>query len=182
MESEAQKHDQLRWLFLLQGVLATVVGIGLLFVPAQTLLVFVLILGGYWFVRGIATLLYLAVDRVRWGWKLFVGLLGLIAGALAMTAPLTVGTALFMFIVFVIGFQALFSGATEVYFGFRMRRLSIVLLGILSIVLGGALVLHPFIALAVLAMVVGGFALVGGVITIASALRPVRTSQPAAAG
>lgn len=181
MESETKNPLQLRWIFLLQGVLATIVGIGLLLVPAKTLLVFVLVLGGYWFVRGVATLLYLAADRTRWGWKLFVGLLGVIAGVLAMTAPLTVGTAIFTFIVFVIGFQALFSGGTEIYFGFRMRRVSIVLLGILSIVLGGALLLHPFIGLTALAIVVGGFALVGGLITIVAALRPATAPQPTVA-
>ena len=97
---------------------------------------------------------------------------------LAITAPLTTGTAIFSFIVFIIGFQALFSGATEIYYGFRLRRLSIVLLGALSVLLGGALLLNPLIGVAALAVVLGIFALAGGILTIIVVLQQARTSQP----
>ncbi len=173
--------DQTRWLFLLQGVVAVLLGLGLLLVPMQTLFAIVILLGAYWFIRGVASLLYIAIDRTNWGWKLFVGALGVIAGVLAMTAPLVTGTVIFTIFVFVIGFQAIFSGFTEIYYGVESRRASLILLGTVSVLLGAALVLNPWIGITVLAIVAGIISLVGGVVTIGAAMRGAPIARRATA-
>lgn len=163
--------SRVRWLFLLQGVVATLLGLGLLLIPLQTLFAIIIVLGAFWFVRGVATLLYAGIDRSVWGWKLFVGVLGIVAGVLAMTSPLVTGTVVFTIFVYVIGFQAIFSGFTEIYFGVEARRASLILLGVVSVLLGAALVIHPWIGLSLLAIVAGATALVGGIVTIIAAMR-----------
>ena len=165
--------DQIRWLFLLQGVLATVVGLGILIAPAQTLFVFVLILGSYWFVRGLAMLLYMIVDRTKWGWKLFVGIFGVLAGVAALLSPMAVGTGIFIFIVYFIGVQALLTGATEFVYGFQNQALSLIVLGALSFLLGLGLVFHPLLGMMTLALVLGVVTMAGGVFAIITSLWPV---------
>ena len=39
--------EQLRWFVLIQGVIASIIGLSILVAPALTLFVFVLIFGGY---------------------------------------------------------------------------------------------------------------------------------------
>lgn len=163
--------SRVQWLFLLQGLVATILGLGLLFVPLQTLFAIIIALGAYWFIRGVATLLYAGIDRSAWGWKLFVGVLGIIAGVLAMTSPLVTGTVVFTIFVYVIGFQAILSGFTEIYFGVEARRTSLILLGVVSVLLGAALVLNPWIGLSLLVIIAGATALVGGIVTIIAAMR-----------
>lgn len=178
MATDTTTAEQTRWLFLMQGVLATLAGLSLLIIPTRTLFVIVLVLGGYWFVRGVATLLYIAADRSQWGWKLFVGVLGIIAGIVAMATPVFTGTAIFAVLVFVIGFQALLSGATEIYFGFKLGRSSLVLLGFLSLLIGAALILNPWLSVAALIFSIGIISLVGGIGTIIAALRRDGVTRP----
>ena len=169
-----------RWLYLLQGVVAVVLGLALLLVPMQTLFAFVIALGAYWFVRGVATLVALAADPSNKGWKIFVGLLGIVAGALAMISPVVTGTVLFTYLVFLIAFQAILSGITEVYYGVQSRRFGLLLLGLVSLLLGGALILNPWVGIAALVMFSGAFSLTGGIISIAAIIgdRPAEAAVP----
>jgi uncharacterized membrane protein HdeD (DUF308 family) len=171
--------EQLRWFVLLQGVVATIIGLSILIAPTMTLFIFVLIFGGYWFVRGIATLLSLFVDRTDFGWKLFVGIFGVLAGLLAVFSPMAVGTTFFLFIIYFVGVQALLTGGSEVYYGFKDRSWGIVILGFLSFLLGLALIVHPLVGITVLSLYLGVVALVGGIFTIIATLLPMRSQQPA---
>ena len=172
---------QTRWLFLAQGVLATLLGAGLLLMPTQTLFAIVVLLGAYWFVRGVSSVLYIGIERTGWGWKAFVGVLGVIAGLLAMTAPLVTGTIIFTIFVYVIGFQALLSGGMEIYYGVESRRVSLMLLGVMSVLLGLALILNPWIGITALVIYAGIVAFIGGIVTIVAALRGEKMPQQAPA-
>ena len=83
--------------------------------------------------------------------------------------------------VYIIGFQALVSGGTEIYYGLEDRRVSLILLGLVSLLLGLALVFNPWIGIAALVILAGVVALVGGLVTIAAALRGGQTTRTATA-
>jgi uncharacterized membrane protein HdeD (DUF308 family) len=68
------------WLMLITGVAVVVLGIFLIIAPAQTLVTLVQILGIYWLITGLFSLVSLIVDRSHWVWKLFSGILGIVAG------------------------------------------------------------------------------------------------------
>ena len=89
------------------------------------------------------------------------------------------GTAFFLFIVYFVGIQALLTGGTEVFYGFKNRSMGVVILGLLSFLLGLALVFHPLLGIAVLSLYLGVVALVGGIFTIIATLLPTRSRQPA---
>lgn len=69
-----------RWRTVIEGATAIVIGLLLLALPSQTLLVLVQLLGIYWLVTGVVMLASLFIDQRQWGWKLLLGVLGVIAG------------------------------------------------------------------------------------------------------
>jgi uncharacterized membrane protein HdeD (DUF308 family) len=76
------------WLVLLEGIAAIILGLLLLTAPQATLLVLVQLLGIYWLVKGIFQIISIFIDSSRWGWKLFAGILGIVAGIIILGHPL----------------------------------------------------------------------------------------------
>ena len=68
------------WIPLVQGIATVIIGILLWTNPVQTATTLVMFLAIYWIVTGVISLLRLFVDRSHWGWKVFNGLLGILAG------------------------------------------------------------------------------------------------------
>ena len=76
------------WLVLLEGIAAVIVGLLLLTNTGATLAILIQVLGLYWIIKGVLALVSLFVDRSMWGWKLFVGILSIIAGVIVLDNPL----------------------------------------------------------------------------------------------
>ncbi len=169
-----------RALFVVQGVVAMLMGIALLTTPVQAMLTVVTVLGGYFFIRGVANMLYIAIDSTGWGWKLLVGSMGMVAGVLALIAPQVTGTAFALF-VFIIAGQGILSGLIEIYYGGVYSRVGLAILGIVSVVLAAMLFFVPWVGISSAAIIMGAVGLVGGFATFVSALRGARTLQPRAA-
>ena len=73
------------WGFLLiQGIVLVLIGAILLWAPAKTKVdtyqILVALLGLYWIVSGVLDLVHMFTDHSGWGWKLFMGLLSMMAG------------------------------------------------------------------------------------------------------
>ncbi len=102
-----------RWLVLLQGIVALALGILLLAYPVGTLAVLIVFLGIYWLMNGIFVLASLYSDRSDWGWKMLVGVLGLLAGILVLAYPLYSTILIPTFLAVVIGVEGLIIGAVQ---------------------------------------------------------------------
>ena len=76
------------WLVLLQGIAAIIIGVLLLTNTAATVAFLVLVLGFYWLISGIFAIIGIFIDSTQWGWKLFMGILGIIAGIIVIQHPL----------------------------------------------------------------------------------------------
>jgi uncharacterized membrane protein HdeD (DUF308 family) len=72
----------------LEGIAAIIIGLLLLTSPAMTAIVLVQLLGIYWLIAGIFQIVAIFMDSSMWGWKLFSGVLGIIAGILILRHPL----------------------------------------------------------------------------------------------
>src|SRR5689334_19239905 len=72
------------WMTLILGILALSVGGILLWgsvtAKTQTWLLLVEVLGFYWLIRGIMDIVSIFVDHTAWGWKLFIGVISILAG------------------------------------------------------------------------------------------------------
>ena len=89
------------WLLLLGGILTVIVGILLLTSPVKTTVALIWALSLYWVIQGIFTLIGMFVDHSAWGWKLFIGVLSILAGVIVLRHPIASAAAIPTFLVFI---------------------------------------------------------------------------------
>ena len=76
------------WIRLLEGIAGIIIGILLFTDTKQTVFTLTLFLGIWWFIGGIIDLITLFFDHRQWGWRLFSGILGIIAGLVIIRHPM----------------------------------------------------------------------------------------------
>lgn len=153
-------------LLMLQGILNIVIGFLLLTNTGATLTVLVLILGIYWLIIGIVDLVTLFFDRTDWGWKLFTGILGVIAGLVIINHPLWSAALVPTTVALILGIQGLIIGAIAVYRSFKGAGIGSAILGIISILFGLLILNRPLLSAAALVWFLGIIGIVGGVASI----------------
>lgn len=159
------------WLVLLEGIAAVIIGILLLIEPRMTITVLVWILGIYWFIAGIFSIIGIFVDSTAWGWKLFIGILGIIAGLVIIRHPLWSSLLVPAVAVIVLGIEGLIIGVVRLIQAFQGEGWGAGILGVLSIIFGIILLGNAFLASLSLPFVLGIFAIVGGVFAIIAAFK-----------
>jgi uncharacterized membrane protein HdeD (DUF308 family) len=165
------------WLNLIAGILAVVVGAVLLWAPAKTrvdtYMLLVAILGVYWLVEGIFDIISIFVDHTAWGWKLFIGIVSILAGATILMYPVAAAIALPKIFVLVLGIWGLMYGVILLIMAFQGGGWGAGILGVLGIIFGIALMVNytsPGMGLAMVwsAAVMG---VIGGIALIVQAFR-----------
>lgn len=164
------------WLVLIEGILLIIIGIMFFVSPYQTLVTAVWVLGLYWLIRGIIDLVSLIWDRSMWGWKIFTGILGIIAGWILLQQPLAGSLVLSTTLVFLLGFIGIFIGISSLIRGIQGAGWGTLILGIIEIILGIILLVNAGGAAAWMPWVLGGLAILGGILTIIGAFN-VRSAQ-----
>jgi uncharacterized membrane protein HdeD (DUF308 family) len=161
------------WLLLLSGCLSILIGILLLANPARTAVALAWALGLYWFLQGTFTLIYMFIDRSAWGWKLFIGILGILAGIVVMRHPIASAVELPMILILVLGIQGIIVGIISLVMAFKGGGWGAAILGAISIVFGIILVLNFSAPGSVVAFfwVAGIWALIAGVVQIVHAFQ-----------
>ena len=105
------------------------------------------------------------------GWSIALGILMIIAGIIAMFAPWEAG----LVITLVVGWSAIFNGFAQIIFGFRTHGgwhiFLEVVLGIIYIIAGIYLLVHPRVGLLALTLILASFLLVYGIFALALAFR-----------
>jgi uncharacterized membrane protein HdeD (DUF308 family) len=165
------------WLLLVNGILAVLIGGILLWSPvktkANTYMLLVSVLGFYWLFRGIFEIVHLFVDRSAWGWKLFMGIVGIMAGSYVLMYPVAAGVILPKTFVLVLGIWGLIEGVVLLIMAFNGGGWGAGILGGLAIIFGIALMVNystPGMGLSFL-WVASIFAVVGGVFMIIQSFR-----------
>jgi uncharacterized membrane protein HdeD (DUF308 family) len=159
------------WLVLIQGIAALILGIAFLAYPYLTLLLVVTFVGAYWFISGIFSIISVAMDKSNMGWKILVGILGIIAGLIILTYPVYSTILLPTLLILFIGVWGLIIGGTHLAAAFGTKDWAMGFIGIVAIVFGVLLIVYPMISAAILPFVLGGFGLIGGIITIVLAFQ-----------
>ena len=167
------------WLVLLEGIAAVITGILLLIAPGTTTLVLVQVLGFYWFFFGVMELASLCVDRTLWGWKLFSGIIGILAGLVIIRHPLWSALLVPAFLILFMASVAIVEGIVKLIQFFQGGGAGAAVLGVLGLILGIILFSAPVIAAFFLPFVVGIFALIGGVAAIVAAFQLRSAPSPA---
>jgi uncharacterized membrane protein HdeD (DUF308 family) len=159
------------WLVLLEGIVAALFGLLLLFAPGATLLFLVQVLGLYLFIAGLFRIIGIFVDSSLWGLKLAAGVLCILAGILVLRHPMWSGVLVPTVLVFYIGFLSIFQGGIGIFLAFRGGGWGIGVVGALGILFGLILVSNPVIGVATLPLALGIFMLAGGVVAVGQAFR-----------
>ncbi len=169
------------WLLLLRGILAVVFGIIAILAPGAALTGIAIVFGAYALVDGIATIVHafqLRATYPRWGWLLASGIATALAGLVALILPGVAALFGGVFVLWTIVFWTVVTGvmglrsAAGAASG-RARTLGIVA-GVVSIVfgviLGISLLVAPGSTVIGLIWSVGIWAVVFGVMLVASAI------------
>ena len=161
------------WLLLMGGIFNIIIGILLLTNPAKTALAMAWVLGLFWLIQGIFVLVGMFLDHTAWGWKLFMGILGILAGIAVMRHPVASAVTIPMILVLMLGIQGLIVGAISLVMAFKGGGWGAGILGGLSIIFGLILVLNfaNLGTVAVFIWVVAILALAGGIVQIIQAFR-----------
>jgi uncharacterized membrane protein HdeD (DUF308 family) len=161
------------WLVLMGGILSVVIGVLLLTVPAKTVIALTLALGIYWIIQGIFTLVGMFMDHSAWGWKLFIGIISILAGFAILSYPLYSALALPKLLILILGIQGLIYGTVMLIMAFKGGGWGAGILGALSIIFGLILMANwqELMAVVTLVWVAAFFALFAGLVQIFQAFR-----------
>ena len=154
------------WSILIQGIVALILGIFFLAYPYGTLLVVVTFLGIWWFVNGLFALIGLTVDRTHLGWKLLLGILGIIAGILIIAYPFYSAFIVPAIFIIIIGIWGIIMGFIGIAAAFSGAGWGAGLLGIIGVLFGFVILFNPFITVLYLPYFLGAFGIIGGISAI----------------
>jgi uncharacterized membrane protein HdeD (DUF308 family) len=160
------------WAPLIMGIAALVIGAILLWAPAKTKVetytLLVALLGLWWLVSGVLDIVYIFFDKTAWGWKLFMGIVGILAGGAILVYPIAAALTLPRVFTLVLGIWGLFYGMILLINAFRGAGWGAGLLGVLGLIFGGILIANyttpgmglSFLWAAAVMAVIGGIALI----------------------
>jgi len=157
------------WVNLIAGIAMTVVGLLLLAAPAATTVFLIQLLAIYWLIDGIVRLASLFVNRSGWGWKLFMGILGVLAGLAVLQHPLWATILVPATLIFLVGLMGIVLGIVQIIAAFRGAGWGTGLLGAASVLLGLLIIMNPLPSTIALPFVLGLFAIMGGILGMVAA-------------
>lgn len=161
-------------LVVLRGAMALLFGLFSLIWPEITVLAFALLFGIYALADGIGLLVdaFRNPDKSHRGMRIFGGILGIVAGIIALAVPgLTV-----LALAVIIGVWAIITGFTEMAAAYRLRKqisneIMLGLAGLVSVIFGVVVLAWPIAGAVTIAAIIGIFALVYGVVLIGLGFR-----------
>lgn len=156
------------WVILVEGIFALIFGILLISAPGSTSVFLVTVLGFYWLIRGIFSIIeiFLPKTGTHWGWLLFMGILGIIAGMAVLHHPLYATLFVGTFLIVFLAVDGLIMGIVGLIRAFTGAGWGPGIMGILTIIIAILLFANINGAVQVLPVVMGAILIVGGIIAI----------------
>jgi LPXTG-motif cell wall-anchored protein len=155
------------WIVLVEGIIALIFGILLITAPGATSVFLVTVLGFYWLIRGIFSIIEIFIPNTgtHWGWLLFMGILGIIAGLVVLRHPVYATVFVGTFLIIFLAVDALIMGIVGLIRAFTGAGWGPGILGVLTIIIAIFLFANLWVALA-LPYIIGAFLIVGGIVAI----------------
>jgi len=163
------------WVVVLRGVVALVFGVLTIFNPGLTVAVLILMFGAYAVANGIFTIVQAVANRHgerHWVALVVSGVLSVALGLLTFFMPGVTGIVL----LYLIAAWAIITGVTEIMTAIRLRKVItgewlLVLAGVLSLLFGVLLIVFPGAGAIAVALWIGTYAIMLGVLLIALGFR-----------
>lgn len=156
------------WIVLVEGIFALIFGIFLITAPGATSVFLVTVLGFYWLIRGIFSIIEIFIPNTgtHWGWLLFMGILGIIAGMVVLRHPIYATALVGTFLIVFLAVDSMIMGILGLIRAFTGAGWGPGILGILTIIISLFLFANVFGAVLALPIVIGALLIVGGIVAI----------------
>jgi uncharacterized membrane protein HdeD (DUF308 family) len=164
------------WSVLLEGIIAIIIGLFLLYEPVTTTILLIQILGIFWLVEGIIAVIGALIFSKDGKWKLLSGILSIVVGVVILMYPIFSPYIVLRLLVIFIGSLAIVNGAVILTSGLKEKEWGMEILGVLSIILGLLLLTNSLSGVLVLPWVFGIFFVIGGIGTVIWGIK-MRTVQ-----
>lgn len=156
------------WVVLMEGIFALLIGLFLVAAPGMTSVFLVTVLGLYFLIRGVIALvqIFTGSTGLPWGWLLFMGVVGIIAGLVMLRHPLFVTVLSGSVLVIIVAVAAFMMGGVGVVLAFMGAGWSTGIVAALSILISILLFANLPVATALLPFVIASLLIIGGIIAI----------------
>jgi len=151
------------WSVLLEGIIAIVVGIFLLYEPIATTILLIQLLAIFWLAGGIVAVIGALIFIKDGKWRLLSGMLSIIAGVVILMYPIISPYIVLKFLVTIIGALTIVIGAVVLASTLKGGGWGMGVLGILSILLGLLLLSNSLAGILVLPWLFGLILVIGGI-------------------
>lgn len=159
------------WVVLLEGIIAILLGLFLLYRPAATTVFLIQILGIFWLAEGIFSVIGALIFSGNRIWKLLSGILSIIAGALILMYPIYSPLIVLTLFILFIGVWVIIDGVVKVILALKGGGWGIGIIGILTIILGLLLLTNSLVGVLFLPWIFGFFLILGGIGSLIWGLR-----------
>jgi uncharacterized membrane protein HdeD (DUF308 family)/predicted flap endonuclease-1-like 5' DNA nuclease len=167
------------WFLLIDGIVAIIIGILLLMSPVKMSIILVQALALFWLIKGVISIVGLFVDRSAWGWKLFIGVVGIIGGYVLIKYPIGGTAVVAQAFIIVLGIQGLLIGVVELVQAFQGAGWGTGILGGLTTLIGLWLLANAWLSARMLPWVLGILGIFAGMAAIVYAFRIKRAEHEA---
>ena len=174
---DMKRYESTPWgLVLFEGAMGVLFGAFFLAAGGWTIVMLVGFVGLYFLISGIISIGSIFIDNRKWGMKLAVGLLGVLAGLLIITHPLWSALLVPTVSVFIVGVAGILLGLLKIIQAFTGDGWSQGLRGLVSVIVGILLVSSPYLAPKLIPTLLGAALFLGGLVIIVMSFR-VRSAQ-----
>jgi len=151
------------WSVFLEGIIAIIIGIFLLYEPIPTTILLIQILAIFWIAQGTVSVIEALIFKKNWMWNLISGILSIIAGVVIIMYPILSPFIVLNLLILFIGVVILVNGAVRFTLSLKGGGMGMGILGALTIILGLLLLTNSQVGILVLAWLFGFFLIVGGI-------------------
>jgi uncharacterized membrane protein HdeD (DUF308 family) len=155
-----------RYVLLFGGVASLVFGILLFTRTDATLALIMLLIGLSWLIQGVVSLLGVFINNEAWGWKLFSGVIGVVAGLFVLGNPLdsaVIGPAL---LAIIFGLFGVMIGIAALIAAFQGEGWGIGIFGAISLVIGLLMIFNSVISGQVIVWITAALLVIQGIVGI----------------
>ncbi len=155
-----------RYVMLFGGIVSLVFGILLFTQTTAALALVMLLLGLSWFIQGVFTLLSIFIDKSRWGWKLFGGVIGIAAGLLVFNNPVASTVAVPAVLALLLGLFGVLIGIAALIGAFQGEGWGAGIFGAISLIIGLLLIFNAAIGGSLLVILTALLLVVQGIVGV----------------
>lgn len=167
------------YVYLARGIFA--ISLGVMLVADKARWNTLQYMGMFWLSIGLTSIAWARPrgSRIKWArWSLVAGILGVLAGLIALVRPIATQFLATWVFVALIGVLSIITGLAHIFGGFRTGSeegahwsWGSYLVGLVQVVLGAIIVIYPFEPIPPVLWVASGWCLITGVLLILDALR-----------